>query len=576
MALSGFGEAFLENLRDLTTPDRRSIVTLKDLAFENVDEAANVVRAIRTHVKQCPTAHRLPALYLVDCMLKTEPCPPAYTEQISRALLEIFVFTWDNADAATRPALTKLCKLWRSVPQLDQKVVEACEKYMAPPAGQVAVSAAGAPAVGGVLRPPAHAGYPVTQSTRPSVAPYGQAPGTVAGSARYPQQMFGQPIQQQQAAVAASYGTAMPVRPMYQQPAMPMYSQAAAYGAQQPQLVYAQQVGVQAMAAGGVPIVVGSFAPSHVPIVAHQLRPPSSPQPGPSSPLQQQPTARPRSTEFPGPQALKELDPGAVQELLDSSARTRPAFLDAAFLRNKRRAAASGHPSRQWFPTMDMWLQGTTSAPAEDAAAAGEEEVAEEADKFYFVEEDPSQPECAISGERFERFYDPVLDKWCYKDAVELNGEDADKYGVMEGSLVKVNCLAGAPSVLQKATLKAASAAAAAADDLRAASAAPATASATASAGGSTGGAQTHATAAVVGGPAGGMQSPAADAAAAQSPPQQSPQQPQPGVLVKEELQHSEQPVGVVGVSAKRAGDAPAGGAAAMPHEAKRVKLEVQ
>lgn len=43
------------------------------------------------------------------------------------------------------------------------------------------------------------------------------------------------------------------------------------------------------------------------------------------------------------------------------------------------------------------------------------------------MEEDPSQPECAISGERFERFYDPVLDKWCYKDAVELNGEDADK-----------------------------------------------------------------------------------------------------------------------------------------------------
>ncbi len=52
MALSGFGQAFLENLRDLTTPDRRSIVTLKDLAFENLGEAANVVRAIRTHVKQ--------------------------------------------------------------------------------------------------------------------------------------------------------------------------------------------------------------------------------------------------------------------------------------------------------------------------------------------------------------------------------------------------------------------------------------------------------------------------------------------------------------------------------------------
>lgn len=43
------------------------------------------------------------------------------------------------------------------------------------------------------------------------------------------------------------------------------------------------------------------------------------------------------------------------------------------------------------------------------------------------MEEDPSQPECAISGEPFERFYDPDSDKWCYKDAVLLAGEDAAK-----------------------------------------------------------------------------------------------------------------------------------------------------
>ncbi|KAG2435559.1 hypothetical protein HYH02_011853 [Chlamydomonas schloesseri] len=570
MALSGFGQAFLENLRDLTTPDRRSIVTLRDLAFENLDEAVNVVRAIRTHIKQCSAAHRLPALYLVDCMLKTEPCPPAYAEQISRGLLEIFVFAWDNADASTRPALTKLCKLWRSVLHLDQKVVEACEKYMAPPAGQVA-AAAGAPAVGGVLLPPAHAGYPVTQSARPPVAPYGQAPGIVTGSARFPSQLMGQQGQQQQVAIAAtSYSTAMPsVRPMYQQPAVPMYPQAAAYGVQQqqPQLVYAQPVGLPATVAGGVPLVIGSYPQpaAHVPVLAaNQLRPPSSPQPGPSSPSQQQPTARPRSTEFPGPQALKELDPSAVQELLEASARTRPAFLDAAFLRNKRRATAAGHPSRQWFPAMDMWLQGTTSAPAENATAAGEEEATAEAEKFYFVEEDPSQPECAISGERFERFYDPVLDKWCYKDAVELKGEDADHYGVMDGSLVKVNCLAGEPSKILKANLRAASAAAAAADDLRAASAAPAAAGGSGSGG-----------AAVGSGHLPAAQSPAAaEAAVATQLPQLQQQPSPPAVVMKEEL-HLNQPLGVVGGVAKRAGDTPTGGAVDVPPEAKRVKLEV-
>ena len=50
-----------------------------------------------------------------------------------------------------------------------------------------------------------------------------------------------------------------------------------------------------------------------------------------------------------------------------------------------------------------------------------------EEEKLYFVEEDPSQPECAISGEAFERFYDPDSDKWCYKDAVLLSGDDAAK-----------------------------------------------------------------------------------------------------------------------------------------------------
>jgi hypothetical protein len=54
------------------------------------------------------------------------------------------------------------------------------------------------------------------------------------------------------------------------------------------------------------------------------------------------------------------------------------------------------------------------------------------------VEEDPSQPTCAISGESFERMYDPDTDKWYYEDAVVLSGEQAASAGVMEGSIVKV------------------------------------------------------------------------------------------------------------------------------------------
>lgn len=54
------------------------------------------------------------------------------------------------------------------------------------------------------------------------------------------------------------------------------------------------------------------------------------------------------------------------------------------------------------------------------------------------MEEDPAQPTCAISGEVFERMYDPDTDKWYYEDAVVLTGEQAAQAGVMEGSIVKV------------------------------------------------------------------------------------------------------------------------------------------
>ncbi len=59
------------------------------------------------------------------------------------------------------------------------------------------------------------------------------------------------------------------------------------------------------------------------------------------------------------------------------------------------------------------------------------------------VEEDPSQPSCAVSGEAFERTYDPNTDKWYYEDAVVVTAQQAAALGVMEGSIVKSSCLVG-------------------------------------------------------------------------------------------------------------------------------------
>ena len=41
-----------------------------------------------TALPQCPPAHRLAALYLVDCMLKTSP-PQVYLELLNRILLDV-------------------------------------------------------------------------------------------------------------------------------------------------------------------------------------------------------------------------------------------------------------------------------------------------------------------------------------------------------------------------------------------------------------------------------------------------------------------------------------------------------
>jgi hypothetical protein len=55
---------------------------------------------------------------------------------------------------------------------------------------------------------------------------------------------------------------------------------------------------------------------------------------------------------------------------------------------------------------------------------------AQEPQQAYNVEEDPSQPECAISGETFERWYDPDTDKWFYSDAVLLTGARACQHAL--------------------------------------------------------------------------------------------------------------------------------------------------
>jgi hypothetical protein len=196
------------------------------------------------------------------------------------------------------------------------------------PAGQASTSAGG-PAMGGTLPPAGFRGYPVTQPLPRPSGPYERPPVpiTVGNNAVFVQRMMGQPMQlphpqPPQQVQPMSFQGPHPPRPVFQPVAvpqtmilpMPQYIQPGPV--QQPQGSFAAAIPQHRPPFAGYatanPITImqhpsfPAVLPAPMPGVLPVLQPPSSPQPSPHSPPQsQQPNARPRSTEFPGPRALQ-------------------------------------------------------------------------------------------------------------------------------------------------------------------------------------------------------------------------------------------------------------------------------
>ena len=58
-----------------------------------------------------------------------------------------------------------------------------------------------------------------------------------------------------------------------------------------------------------------------------------------------------------------------------------------------------------------------SAAPLQSKASAEQQEVS--------VPADDSQPVCALSGERFDTFWDDAREEWRYRDAISLTAEQA-------------------------------------------------------------------------------------------------------------------------------------------------------
>ena len=132
---------------------------------------------------------------------------------------------------------------------------------------------------------------------------------------------------------------------------------------------------------------------------------------------------------------MQEHNPAAVERLLKVSNLTKSKFLDRLFLRRQKRNSGV-HASRLWYVDLDTWMAGTTGAggaPPGEAGGTGAGgggasggpggEISPE--EGYSVVADDEQTHCALSGEKFDQFWDEDHQEWRYRDAKKLTADEA-------------------------------------------------------------------------------------------------------------------------------------------------------
>eukprot|EP00879_Flechtneria_rotunda_P004714 GHRR01004979.1.p1 GENE.GHRR01004979.1~~GHRR01004979.1.p1 ORF type:complete len:107 (+),score=9.79 GHRR01004979.1:120-440(+) len=84
MQAAEFLKEYASVLRGLTRNDKTQINTLSMLAEDNKKFAEGVVGVIEQHILTCPPPGKLPALYLVDSIIKNvgEPYKAKFSERL--------------------------------------------------------------------------------------------------------------------------------------------------------------------------------------------------------------------------------------------------------------------------------------------------------------------------------------------------------------------------------------------------------------------------------------------------------------------------------------------------------------
>eukprot|EP01094_Clydonella_sp_ATCC50884_P024897 TRINITY_DN6376_c0_g1_i2.p1 TRINITY_DN6376_c0_g1~~TRINITY_DN6376_c0_g1_i2.p1 ORF type:complete len:471 (+),score=37.49 TRINITY_DN6376_c0_g1_i2:386-1798(+) len=113
MAYADFQRQYAEALADLTFNSKPIIHALTMLAGEHQQHAAAVVSVVAHRIESAPHGMKLPALYLLDSIVKNigEPFRGLFAERI----VPLFLGVYDGAGASERQSLVKLLATWKSV-----------------------------------------------------------------------------------------------------------------------------------------------------------------------------------------------------------------------------------------------------------------------------------------------------------------------------------------------------------------------------------------------------------------------------------------------------------------------------
>ncbi|KAJ5775936.1 uncharacterized protein N7511_000947 [Penicillium nucicola] len=106
-------EDYKSSLEDLVSNDASQIRNLTVIAKENTEYAQAISRVLENHIssKQTPPPHKLPALYVVDSIVKNIGSP--YTLFLGRNMFSIFINAYSSVDPMTRKKLDEMLNTWK-------------------------------------------------------------------------------------------------------------------------------------------------------------------------------------------------------------------------------------------------------------------------------------------------------------------------------------------------------------------------------------------------------------------------------------------------------------------------------